>query len=270
MENYIEVFDEIKSKKPLIHCLTNHININDSANIILAGNGQPIMAEHPLEVESITESSDGLMINFGNINSERHESMLLSYKVAIEKKVPILIDVVGCGCSQLRRDLFKSLLEMGSPSIIKGNFSEILSLYIGEATTRGVDSNENHKLDVSIIKELASTYETVVIATGKLDVITDRQRVYICENGHELMSRRTGTGCVGSALTATYMASGKILESALLGTCVMGIIGEKASANISGEKILLGSIFSEMISELYNLNMKEILRSVRVRELTDL
>lgn len=31
--------------KPLIHCITNHITINDCTNVVLAVGGKPIMSE---------------------------------------------------------------------------------------------------------------------------------------------------------------------------------------------------------------------------------
>ena len=56
-----------REKKPLIHCITNPIAMNQSANAILALGARPIMAEHPLEVGEITETAQGLLLNFGNI-----------------------------------------------------------------------------------------------------------------------------------------------------------------------------------------------------------
>ena len=52
----------IKQTQPLIHCITNPISINQCANAILAIGARPIMAEHPLEVQEITETAaaDGL------------------------------------------------------------------------------------------------------------------------------------------------------------------------------------------------------------------
>ena len=40
----------------LIHCITNPISINQTANAVLALGAKPIMAEHPLEVEEITKT----------------------------------------------------------------------------------------------------------------------------------------------------------------------------------------------------------------------
>ena len=94
---------KVKEEKPLIHCITNHISINDCANAVLAVGAKPIMAEHPAEVSEITASSKALAINLGNINDTRMKSILLSGKTAFENNIPAIIDIVGVACSSLRR-----------------------------------------------------------------------------------------------------------------------------------------------------------------------
>lgn len=40
--NYFQIkgaLEKVKEKKPLIHCITNYVTVNDCANIILAGKG---------------------------------------------------------------------------------------------------------------------------------------------------------------------------------------------------------------------------------------
>ena len=55
----IAIKNKVILDKPLIHCITNHISINDCANVVLSVYGKPIMAEHCKEVSDITASSDG-------------------------------------------------------------------------------------------------------------------------------------------------------------------------------------------------------------------
>jgi len=50
----LEIRRTVKAEKPLIHCITNHISINDRANVVLAVGAKPIMAEHPAELPEIT------------------------------------------------------------------------------------------------------------------------------------------------------------------------------------------------------------------------
>lgn len=54
-EKYIaELYNKIQEERPIIHCITNAVTVNDCANILLAAGASPTMAHHPLEVEEIT------------------------------------------------------------------------------------------------------------------------------------------------------------------------------------------------------------------------
>jgi hydroxyethylthiazole kinase len=51
------MFDQIlsnaTSKRPLVHCITNHITVSDGANVIAACSASPIMTDDHNEVEDI-------------------------------------------------------------------------------------------------------------------------------------------------------------------------------------------------------------------------
>ena len=94
----------------LIHSITNPISINLCANGILALGCQPIMAEHPEEVEYITGISAASLLNLGNITDARMKSVQISAKAAISGNKPFVLDAVGVGCSELRRRLTLKLL----------------------------------------------------------------------------------------------------------------------------------------------------------------
>ena len=58
---------KIREQRPIIHCITNAVTVNDCANILLAAGASPTMAHHPLEVAEITEGAVALVCNFGAI-----------------------------------------------------------------------------------------------------------------------------------------------------------------------------------------------------------
>ena len=67
-EKYIaELYNKIQEERPIIHCITNAVTVNDCANILLAAGASPTMAHHPLEVEEITAGTKALVCNFGAI-----------------------------------------------------------------------------------------------------------------------------------------------------------------------------------------------------------
>ena len=87
----------------LIHSITNTKAMNLSANVVLALDAKPIMAEHPAEVIEITETASAILLNLGNISDTRMEAMKIALAAALEKDIPVVIDAVGVSCSALRR-----------------------------------------------------------------------------------------------------------------------------------------------------------------------
>ncbi len=255
--NLCKLLEDTRIHSPLIHSLTNHISINDCANAILAVGGKPIMAEHPKEVAEITAIAKGLCVNLGNITDTRMESMLISGAVAKEKNIPILVDLVGIGCSKLRLDFTEKFIAIASPQILKGNMSEIKAL-IGTSNASGIDvgmddvvTEGNLMENAKMMMQMANHLDTILVATGKIDLIASKNEVYAIQNGCAMLSQVTGTGCMLGSIITTYMSSGNPLEGALLGTLVMGISGE-LSQNATGTgsfRVSLMDAFSNMTTE---------------------
>jgi hydroxyethylthiazole kinase len=61
--------------------------------------------------------------------------------------------------------------------------------------------------------------------TGAIDIVADAQKAYVIRNGHPMMSRITGTGCMLSSVTAAYLTANPEhpLEAVAAAVCAMGI-----------------------------------------------
>jgi hydroxyethylthiazole kinase len=226
---------QVEAEQPLIHCITNHISINDCANVVLAVGAKPIMAEHPAEAAEITAASKALAINLGNITDIRMEAMLISGKTARERSIPSIIDIVGVGCSKLRLDFAQKFIAECHPGVIKGNLSEIKALCGFQNDARGIDAGEKDALtndtmadSIAMLKSLSSKTGSVVAATGVIDMITDGTGTYLIENGCEMLSLITGTGCMLNVLAASFISAGNIIGGAVLAAAFMGVCGELA------------------------------------------
>ena len=44
-------FAAIRDKKPLVHCITNYVTVNDCANALLAIGASPVMADDIREID---------------------------------------------------------------------------------------------------------------------------------------------------------------------------------------------------------------------------
>ena len=253
---------QIKNDKPLTHCITNPISIHDCANVILAVGARPIMAEHPAEVTGITGSAGALMLNLGNITDARIQSMKRSMRTAVEKNIPVLLDLVGVACSDLRLDLARELLSIGHPAVLKGNMSELLAVSGMPSHAIGIDAGEQDALTAEnmeavsdVLKAFSRNNQAVVLATGKQDFVTDGEQIVLIENGTPALSGITGTGCMVGALTAAFLPGSEYLAAAVLGTALMGIAGEKAEKLSRGP----GSFQVNLLDEIYGITDEELL-----------
>ena len=250
-----DIQGKVKSYKPLIHCITNPISINQCANVILAIGGKPIMAEHPGEVCEITDTADALMLNTGNITDVRLESIALSAMKAKEKCIPFLLDVVGIACSKLRREFVLDLLKISVPSVIKGNYSEITALGNSEYFSPGVDSETfaDESFISETVKKLAQKYQTVILATGEVDIMSDGKRTVFVKNGTPELAFVTGTGCMLGALCTTFMVFASPMDAAISACCYFGISGELAKIEKG-----YGSYMVNLIDKISTLSREEI------------
>lgn len=256
-------------KGPLIHAITNSITINDCANIILAGGGRPTMAESPEEVEEITACADALVLNLGNPSSSKVKAMLLAGKKANHKGIPVVFDPVGVGASRFRMEAATELLQQVQMSIIRGNTSELRCLAQGRRSTNGVDAekgdmvtNENLSEWVNLLRELSVRLGTVTVASGERDVITDGSRVCVLQNGHPMMGKITGSGCMLSALMGAYCGANSQDPFAVsVAACgIVGICGERAYRCIQGQGGGTGSFrvaFVDAVSQIRESNWEE-------------
>lgn len=242
MHKMHEIRRRVQRNRPLIHCITNPISINQCANGILAVGARPIMAEHPAEVREITESADALMMNLGNITDVRMQSMMISLQAAKEKGIPVILDAVGVSCSALRRDFADRLLEIGMPEIIKGNYSEIFSLHHAAHRSSGVDADAS--VDPGALcraaAELAKNYRTVILASGKTDVVTDGSAMVLVRNGTPRLSSVTGTGCMLGALSGAYLSAGAGMDAAVTACTVLGLCGQMAGGAAGSGTFMTG------------------------------
>lgn len=232
-----EFLEKTKSESPLIHSITNYVTVNDVANIILACGARPIMADEAEEMYDIVSLCQGVNINIGTLNQNSVKSIELALKRARDLDLVRVLDAVGAGASRFRTRTCLELIDKYGFSIIKGNISEIKSLYNGCQTTFGVDANENDLLNrenlyetISWLKKMSCKLDLAIVVTGKSDLVVCGDLCYLVKNGRQEMTKVSGTGCMLSGILASIASvnTESIADAALCATCVMGIAGEMA------------------------------------------
>ena len=147
--------DQVRAHAPLIHNITNYVTVNDVANMILACGASPIMADEAEDAAEITVICGGLNLNIGTLNRRTIEGMFAAGRRAKGLGHPVLLDPVGAGASTLRTRTALVIMEKIRPDVIRGNISEIRTLWenrpgrsrengeeqVSAGATRGVDAD---------------------------------------------------------------------------------------------------------------------------------
>ena len=266
MIDFETILGNVRQKTPLVHNITNYVTVNDCANILLACGGSPIMSDDADDVEDITSICGGLNINIGTLNKNTIPSMFLAGKKANALGHVVLLDPVGAGASRLRTETAERLIAEIRFSIIRGNISEIKALAQGTGGTKGVDANEADQVNpdnlesvIRFAKAFSKRTGAVIAITGATDLITDGEQVCLITNGHPMMSRITGTGCMLSAMTTAFAVANPddVFGAVCTAVIAMGLCGEIAHDRLS-EPDGNSTYRNYIIDAVYNLTAEQI------------
>jgi hydroxyethylthiazole kinase len=200
------LLDAVRRQAPVVHHLTNWVTIYDCANIVKVFGASPVMAHAPEEVEEMAGIASALVLNIGTLTVELVESMKKAARRANERRIPVVLDACGAGATRLRDQKCLELLEACRIDVVKGNGSEIARVAGRAATTRGVDAGEVAGDRLELARTLARARGCTVVITGAEDVVSDGATTLKVGNGHPLMSRVVGTGCMAASVIGTFAA----------------------------------------------------------------
>ncbi len=191
--------------------------------------------------------------------------------------VPVIFDPVGAGATKLRDEVSKQIIDEVKPDIIRGNMSEIRALYGFAGHTKGVEAAASDAVTMDnaieaavIVKEMADKFDCVVGATGEVDIISDGETTYFVGNGHPMLCKITGSGCVLSALTGAYAGGApektkeKLLEAVVGAFVLSGLAGESAFAEVEKVKAGTGTFHTKYMDALNLMNADDFLKNAKI------
>lgn len=162
--------------------------------------------------------------------------------------------MLRAGATSVRRVAVQIILDSGYIDIIKGNEGELKSAYgQNDVQQRGVDSSSSlHAAEkATLVRNLALSKRNIALMTGKTDFISNGDRTFTIDNGHEYLGMVTGTGCVlGTVISAMIaVASTDRLTAAIAGILHLEIAAEMAAVrpDVHGP----GTFVPAFIDELY-------------------
>lgn len=222
------VLKRVAERHPRIHCLTNTVAQNITANMLLAFGAVPSMASHPEEVAAVAGGAGAILINLGTISPEGERAIPKLLEVARQRTIPLVLDPVFVELSPLRLSLAGEVLRLPGVAV-RGNATEMAALDRAMTGAEGV----------------------LRVTTGVVDRIEGLGRLFLIRHGNRLMTKVTGLGCASSALVAACRAVEPQADlAAAVALTAYGIAGEIAAERAAGP----GSFAMHLIDALAGLD----------------
>ena len=79
------LLDRLRTRKPRVHCITNTVAQNFTANVLLAIGAVPSMTLSVEEIGAFVAGADALLVNLGTLDRERREATEIAVKTAVQE-----------------------------------------------------------------------------------------------------------------------------------------------------------------------------------------
>lgn len=233
----------LRERAPRVHCITNTVAQNFTANMLLAAGCVPSMTLSLEEIGGFVARADALLVNLGTFDAERREAAGVAIDTVAKAGKPWVLDPVFIDRSAPRADFARTLIARG-PNVVRLNRAEFAAL----------------AADTSL-EDYARAHKSVVALSGETDLVTDGVRVAKIANGHPLMGKVTAMGCAASALIAAALAVERDAPLAAAGALTLiGIAGEMAAEAARGP----GSFAAAIVDAIYGLGAEAVVSRARV------
>lgn len=240
---------KVRSRRPLVHHITNYVTVNDCANVCICAGGSPVMTDDIDDVCDMVRIADCLVINIGTLNRRTIASMLAAGEAARDARVPIVLDPVGVGATPLRTNTSMELIRRLEPQVIKGNQGEMGVISGLGGDVRGVDSNGASGDIAEAVRTIADEHGCIAASTGPVDHVSDGRSVIRLSNGAPLLEAVSGTGCMVSSVIGCYVgANGATVDAVASAISAFNISAEDAARAAGGP----GTFKPALLDAVYN------------------
>jgi len=239
------VLARLRATSPRVHCITNTVAENFTANVLLALGAVPSMTVSPVEIGAFVARADALLVNLGTFGSERREATAIAVDTAVQAGLPWILDPVFVDRAPPRAAYAQELLSL-HPKAMRLNAAEFAAL-AGAA--------------VDDVRGYARERGVAVGLSGARDLIADGGRAASLANGDAMMARITAMGCGVSAMVGACLA---VEPDAFVATAaallIAGVAGEMAAETARGP----GSFAAAILDALYTIDGDALTARARI------
>ncbi|MEK3854499.1 hydroxyethylthiazole kinase [Cytobacillus sp. FSL H8-0458] len=251
------LLDKVRESNPLVHNITNVVVTNFTANGLLAIGASPVMAYAHEEAADMAKIAGALVLNMGTLTEKEVKSMLIAGKSANQHGVPVVFDPVGAGATAYRTETANRIMKELDINIIRGNAAEIANAAGQQWNIKGVDAGEAEGNTSELAKSAANKLGAVTVITGKQDIVSDGHSTLMINNGHPLLTKVTGAGCLLTSVIGAFAAVEKDpVKAAAASLIVYGSAAEMAAEKTDGRGP--GTFQIEFLNSLYTISGADV------------
>jgi hydroxyethylthiazole kinase len=245
--NAADVLERVRARAPRVHCITNVVAQNFSANILLALGAIPSMTIAPDEIGEFVTGASALLVNLGTFDAERRAAANIAIASMTAAERPWVLDPVFIDRSKPRSTFANELIDR-RPQVVRLNRGEFAALAGAAWSERG-------------LRAYARETGAVLGVTGETDFVTDGERLARIANGHPLMAKVTAMGCAESAVVAACLAvEPDAWRATVAALTLFGVAGEIAGARATGP----GSFAATILDAIFALDRDVLIEEARV------
>ncbi|GHC67551.1 hydroxyethylthiazole kinase [Limoniibacter endophyticus] len=227
----------IRENAPRVHCLTNAVVKELTADGLTAIGAIPSMTENADEMPDFMDVSKALLVNLGTLDPARTEAIKTAVSLMAAAQKPFIIDPVKVEISESRLALAHTLCAQ-RPAAIRGNAAEIAAL-------------------------APSAPSAALVTTGADDTIRWGGKSITVHNGDPLMGYVTGTGCLSGGVIAAFLTVEEDrMIAAACAMLVMGVAAEIARPQARGP----GTFRAALLDALYSLDTETLIQHGRISQ----
>jgi hydroxyethylthiazole kinase len=257
------VLEAVRSRGPLVHCITNTVVQNVTANVLLALGASAAVVDVETEAGPFARVADALLVNTGTPHAEPRAAAVEAARAAVDAGTPWVLDPVAVGTLPVRTALARRLLDLG-PTVLRGNASEVLAVLGASPGGRGVDSTiGTEDARDAAVDAVRSGRVAAVAVSGAVDLLVGPAAGTVrVANGTELLTRITGGGCALGAVVAacTAVCPDDAGAAAVAGTALHTIAAELAARDAGGP----GTFQPLFLDRLASLTPEDVVHEARI------
>lgn len=260
-----------KNKKPLIHCISNPIYVEDLEKSIIRYNGNPMFSTSLDKYTEVTSKANSLLISLDNLNDSKVDEIEKSIRIARRKGIPVVLDILGINISFLRKEIALRFINRYDINVVTGKLEEFKVLVLKKDKLEK-ETSSNYKLreDEALrfsLRKFSKIYSTIVAVKCDDYYLTDGFSEFYINRDINKENKLLEIEAILSGLISVGIAAASNTEERFIGVLV-AIMAMAVSEKIAEQKSLIymkDIILKEyLLDEIININSDKLSKLAKV------